>query len=685
MSKSKNKKHIVTAPQVKQIPVQKMMEFPNKQKLIMGLIVALIGFGLYFNTLEHGYVLDDYPTIKENKLTKKGLKGVNEIFHHSYWYGNDGHDDWLYRPLSVAMFAAEWEYWPDNSHEGHLVNILLYALSGFLTFLTLQKLLSKQNVIVPFIASLLFIAHPLHTEVVANIKSRDELLCYAFFLLSLSAILDYIREKKVLSLAISTVMFGLALFSKESAVTFLVVMPLAVFYFTDYDWKNLYKPFIPHLVMFGIFMLIYLKVLGGHVTLGDQFSIVDNTVTGKGFFERLPTCMYILGYYIRLLIFPHPLVYDYSYNSFDIVGWNNIIALISIAAYIGIAAFAIKKFFKEKEIVFGIVIYLLPIFLVSNIMLKTRSTAAERFLFIPSLGFCLIAAVLLCRLLKTETIKTDFKDVISVLKKNSTLFMIIAVLITAYSFKTVDRNNAWKDGVTLFKTDLKYQPKSARVQYSYANDLTQSLVKDSIHDPKLKDQYFNEALAGLNEAINIHKGYYEPYFALAQLAALKHDYVKSQEYYFMAKNLNSDQHNLHNNIGNNFFRLGKLDSAVKYLNISIQKDPENAEAYSNLGSVYFTMGKQTEAIGLYEKAISVDPNYFDAYKNMGSAYGTQGKFETALRYFFKASQLNSRDPDVYTFISITYKNMGDVKQADYYNQKANEARQRKGSSTSQKI
>src|ERR1039458_469386 len=96
-----------------------------KQVGIMALIIAVLGFALYSNTFNHKYVLDDYPTVKENKLTKKGFKGIPEIYKHSYWYGNDGKDDWLYRPLSVSIFALEWEFWPDNPKPAHIINVLL--------------------------------------------------------------------------------------------------------------------------------------------------------------------------------------------------------------------------------------------------------------------------------------------------------------------------------------------------------------------------------------------------------------------------------------------------------------------------------------------------------------------------------------------------------------------------------
>ncbi len=649
----------------------------KKQVLIMALIIAALGFLLYSNTFNHKYVLDDYPTVKENKLTKKGFAGIKEIYKHSYWYGNDGKDDWLYRPLSVSVFAIEWQFWPDNPKPSHIINVVLYALTGFLLFYTLRKLFINQTVLIPFMASLLFIAHPLHTEVVANIKSLDEILTFLFFLLSLHTLLDYARKGTVFKLIISLFSFFLALMAKESAITYLFMFPVALFYYTEMPLK---KNAIT-MALFAVVGLGYMIIRGSVLssqTLGAVVSIIDNTVVKADYVHRFATAMVILGMYVKLLIFPHPLVYDYSYHTFDIVGLNNPWALVSIAIYAGMGFYLLKNFMKKDTIVFGLVLYILPVLLVSNIFFLTRSTAAERFLYQPSLGFCIILSLLLARYTRTDIIKANFHTVITLVKNNGKLFVIVAILLALYSFKTFDRAAVWKDNITLFRTDLKNIPRSARAQYSYANDVTQSLVKDSIKTQTEQDKAYAEAFEGLNKALEIHADYFEPYFALGQLASYKKDYVKSIQLYKKAMTLNKDYHFLYNNIGNNYFRLGQLDTAMKYLNIAVKMEGDYAEAYSNIGSVYFTQGKRKEALEAYNKAIAFDPKYYDAYKNLGSTYGMLKEYDKAMENFFKAMKLKSTDPDLYSFIGMTYGFMGDAANAKVYNDRALQMKQERG-------
>ena len=170
-------------------------ETHNRVFRILGFFVFGIALLIYLNTLNHSYVLDDFSTIKDNRVTTQGLKAIGDIFSHYYRYGYYTSDDGLYRPLPVAIFAIEWWLAPNNPSFAHFVNIMLYALTGWLLFMTLKKLMKNYNVILPFIVTLLFIAHPIHTEVVANIKSLDELLGFLFSFSSIFFLCDYFENK----------------------------------------------------------------------------------------------------------------------------------------------------------------------------------------------------------------------------------------------------------------------------------------------------------------------------------------------------------------------------------------------------------------------------------------------------------------------------------------------------------
>ena len=266
-------------PQKKRIqkPSVKVVEVKdNKTSMrIMMFIVFALSFLVYSNTFRNGYVLDDFSVIKENWVVKRGTPAISTIMKTSYRYGYWSSADDLYRPLSLVMFAVEWQLWPDNPKAGHFINVLLYSLICVLLFTTLRKVFFKYNVFLPFIATVIFALHPIHTEVVANIKSRDELLSFFFLILTLRFAFNYVSSSKSKWIILGIISYFLAFMSKESAITFLVVFPLAIYFFSD-------APLRKNLVFSGLmlipallFVVIRSKVLANQPETA-AVSSVDN-------------------------------------------------------------------------------------------------------------------------------------------------------------------------------------------------------------------------------------------------------------------------------------------------------------------------------------------------------------------------------------------------------------------------
>ncbi|MFA4852260.1 MAG: hypothetical protein WC599_07050, partial [Bacteroidales bacterium] len=178
----------------------------NSQRSIHNLpVYFLFGFALllYANSLFNQYALDDRLMITENQFTKKGFNGIGDILSTDSFVGFFGKQKNLvaggrYRPLSHITFAIEYALFGFNPFIGHLINILLYAFSCLLVYKALLKLFPSGNkhwyLTIPFIATMLFIAHPIHTEVVANIKGRDEILSLLGSFGALYFILKYIEK-----------------------------------------------------------------------------------------------------------------------------------------------------------------------------------------------------------------------------------------------------------------------------------------------------------------------------------------------------------------------------------------------------------------------------------------------------------------------------------------------------------
>ncbi|NND35095.1 MAG: hypothetical protein HKN76_21090 [Saprospiraceae bacterium] len=207
-------------------------------------ILLVFAVGIYANTLGHDYVLDDAILITENAYTKKGVAGLKDIFSHDTFHGffqKEGKDQLVtggrYRPLSQAIFAVYYSLFGLNPLVGHLSNILLYALLVCSLFFVIRHFTSISFPLgmsqhFAAVAALLFAAHPVHTEVVANIKGLDEILVLLFGIWSLYFAHLSMSRKNVRASIASGILFFLALLSKENALAFLGVIPLTLFMFT---------------------------------------------------------------------------------------------------------------------------------------------------------------------------------------------------------------------------------------------------------------------------------------------------------------------------------------------------------------------------------------------------------------------------------------------------------------------
>ncbi len=645
----------------------------GKLVLYGSLLLAVTGFLLYANTLGHAYALDDFPVIYGNSLTMQGVKSIPVMLKTAYWYGLDGKNDFLYRPLSLVTYAVEWEISPNNPKLGHFTNVLLYALTGFLLFRLLASLLKDYNLALPLMAGLLFMAHPLHTEVVANIKSRDELLCFLFFILSALCVQKYHTTGKAMQLILAGACFFLSLLSKESAITFLAIFPLMSWFFTSLPLKKIAVSSGVMVAVAALYLLIRGSVLTSQTTGGD-ISVLDNTlIAAPDLHSRLATAFYILGLYIRLLVFPHPLASDYSYPEIAIVTFANPVALASLLFYLAITCYAAWKLPKKDLLSFCIIYFLIPLSLVANVLFLTRSTMADRFLYIPSLGFCLAVVALLMKAMKITFSPSRYTGLGKIFTANTSLTATVCVIFLLFSIKTIARNPDWKNDYTLFSTDSKISSKSSRIHFLFANHLIQSVKQKLVGDDK-KPGYLQTAEVEMKEAVRLYPKNYEALFGLGELYTTTGDLDKAMAYYRQALDMFPNDAKAINNVGNTYFRMQKYKEAFDMLNNAIRLYPNEYEGYNNIGSVYFATGQYEQAAEVYKKAISLNPNYAEALKNLGSCYGMLKRYDEAITYFTKASSLDPNNADYLNSIAITYQFKGDSLTAASYFAKAQQVK-----------
>jgi hypothetical protein len=296
---------------------------------------------LYANTLFNGFALDDRAVITDNSLTHKGLEGIGELVTHDHFYGFNHAVTGLYRPIPLASHAIEFEMAGLSPVTGHLVNLLLYIMACVALFYAMSKWFTQRNPLLPLLSVILFAVHPLHTEVVANIKGRDELFTLVFLSLSVICSFRYIQKSTWLHFALSLLFFALALFSKESAMTFLAVIPLSLWFFSQANLKKILYVFAGLVVV----TFFYLLIRSQFVDSTSEYRFIDGYhqyCTSRA--DRLATSTAALLDYLKLLLFPYPLVYDYSYNHIPVVTWTNLKTILSLAIHLFLIIFALVTF-----------------------------------------------------------------------------------------------------------------------------------------------------------------------------------------------------------------------------------------------------------------------------------------------------------------------------------------------------
>ncbi len=606
--------------------------YDKKLVHMLGYIVAAVAFVIYFQTLSFNFALDDYSAIIENRQTKQGTAALADIFKSSYRFGYNIQGDELYRPMSKAVFAVMWQVAPNNPLPGHLVNLLLYAFTGFILFTTLCKYI-KNNLYIPFISALLFVAHPIHSEVVANIKSMDEILGFLFFVIALNFLYNYITENKITQLIAACVCYFIALLSKESSITFLMVFPLFIYFFTDSS-KNI-KSTATILIPAILFLLIR------HAILKDNNaglpSVADNSLmaAANNIGVQKATAITIMGMYLKLLVFPHPLVFDYSYNQIPLVTFADWKFLLSFAIYLGMAIYAFATFKKKDYLSFAILYFFITASVSSNMLLLIGTNMAERLMYAPSFGYCFAIAVLLDKFLNADAPKAAISKLNSFFMDRKIITFSVAAIVLLFAGKTISYATAWHDNITLYESGIVSAPNSTRTHFYLGNAICKPEYYQKFPEPE-QAKILARGIAELKISAAIYPQFSEPWAQLGVAYAKKKD----------------------------------LDSAMYFYNKALDVAPYIATIHNNVGTVYFETGKYNEAIAAFNKATQLDPNYSEAWCNLGSAYGTLGQMDPAIQNFLQAVNTDPNNAMALKFLGITYQNKGDAANAKFYLDKA---------------
>jgi tetratricopeptide (TPR) repeat protein len=640
-------------------------------------IIILLTVILYGNTLSHDYALDDSIVITENQFTIKGIKGIREIFINDSFTGFFSTKKELvqggrYRPLSIATFAVEYHFFGEKPSVSHLINILLYAMTGIMIWLILVITLEDFpdtlfRVVLPLFTALLFIFHPIHTEVVANIKGRDEILAMLFSLIAMYLAFKYANQPKIHRAVLLSLCFFLALLSKENSITFLLLIPVALVVFKNPGLRKV--AFVT--VFLSITVLIYLIIrtdIIGAFKSAVPAELMNNPFLHVSNGQKYATIIYTLGIYLRLLIFPHPLTFDYYPYHVEIQEWNLLIGIILFVylALLFLSAFLITRNIRQRTTAsipaFAVTYYLVTVFLVSNIPFNMGTFMNERFIYSSSLAFCIILGWLIISLSKKFKRGNYFRT--------GCLLLVLAL----YGYKAIDRNKAWKDNYTLFTTDVKTSANSAKSNCSAGGVIYEASL--SVNDSVNRKLMLNQAAAYLKRAVEIHDRYVDAWQLLGNVCYEEGNYGQALDYYLKALEINPNDTTTLNNAEIVISRFDNADKKILACERLLQINPGSYSINYMLGNLY---GKHKNnlpaAIAYLTRAYHINPQSFEVCKDLGVARGMSGEYNQSIEWFNKALMLDPEDAETYINMGITYYHLGDRQKANQYFKKGEELKQ----------
>ncbi len=516
------------------------------RSLAVAILLGLAVVASYAPSLHGALVSDDRNAIVNNTFVTGPMSPV-EIFSTFSWWGGERFDAPGYRPLVTLSFALNHAVGGLDVAGYHGVNLLLHVLVCWVVY----KLALGLGTAWPAAAAAAFVFAllPIHSEVVAWVVGRAEIMAAAGFSAAMLALLAHRSSGSLLALAAAAGALFFGLLSKENALTLLAVPALlAVVYPGDRVTRRRDATALAILAL-TVAAYLGLRAMAGPLLPSGQGNLLDNPLVALPTGTRLLGALSVLGRYLYLTVWPSPLSIDYSYNALGIgAGFiadrYSVVAVASLGL-LGWGAWRCRR--SQPAITFGILLSAACYSIVSNVI-PIGTIMGERLFYLPSLGLCLAAGVGVGQALDRWPRPVAFA---------------LLALATTWIVVDFERCWDWRTPVRLFEATVEAAPASARSRMELASAYGQAGDIDAALDQ------FEAALT------------------------IKPDYAAAAF-----------------NMGNMFARAERFDEAVTSYRRALEAEPRLAPVWHNLSLVYRNLGRIEEHLEAMETAAAVVPRNY---------------------------------------------------------------------------
>ncbi len=647
------------------------------------LILAIIAFAVYANSLSNQFVFDDESLILSDPtitlLSNIPLFFTGEMGFHKVIGA-------YFRPMVSTSFTVDYAIWGYDPFGFHLTNVLIHIICVLLLYRLLMMMFSGSHSNIKdhsiLLVTALFAVHPIHTEVVSWVSGRTDGLACVFYLPAFIFYLRFAKSRRTNDLVFTGIFYSLSLLSKEMAITFPAVVLLYELIVNKRGIKKLIRSesaMYITLILISLIYIVYRSIVLSQITPRQSYIYFYGKDSATAFSTMLQT----IPLYLRLMVLPYGLLYHYSGYLPDISSPLETGALIAIGVVAVLIFAAIWLRNRMPQLSFGLLYFLVTLLPVMNII-PTPNFMAERFLYIPSVFLSIVVCSILLKL-------ANF---------NYSKYVLGAVFLASvvFGYMTIARNGDWKTNDALF---LSAQGRQG--VFTYINLGNVSARKGNMDEAEL---YFRKALDLRPETLIANnnlgkvfmvKGQYdsalfymnkarlldtlspEPVSSIAELheksnmtseamvwleklnamapqymnAKQRLDNIKAQMLARDTINKGSTQPKSDSTAhsSSDIYELERLSGisynkknyseAIEQMKELIRINPSRSSVYySNIGMCYMDQNRFFEAIGYFQSSINSDPKFSTAYNNLGYAFEMSGDKQKAKENYEKALQLD---------------------------------------------
>jgi len=543
--------------------------------------VVVVSLAVYSNTIGHGFVYDDSLQLLSNPWITD-VRHLPTIFSTQHW-----HFPGYYRPLVYVFYLLTHGLFGLESWAYHMVNVLLHGANTALVFVLARKLCvsplhlatatpcsgtppAGRALSAPLVAGLLFAVHPIQTESVAWISGLPELSFTFFTLSSLCLYLATGRHPRC-TLAASTAAFALALLCKETALVLpaLLVAYEAAFPVPGRPLRKALGRCVPFAVVAVAYLAVRVLVLGG-VAPGASPHSTSYLVEAPALFAA----------YLRLLLAPVDLNVCRTHTPLvSVVSPQGLRGLAVASAFLLLTRLAWKR---ERRLFFALVLVAVPLLPAFAAAAFATTALSERYLYLPSVGFCLVLGIVFKRFLASAPRRAG-----------AAVFGVMALAV-AYTAATAQRTPVWKDNLSLFSDAVRKSPRE---------EIPHGMLGLAL----LEAGRLDEASEQFRSVLKIDPRSANGHYNLGRTLLRQNLPDRAAREFEKTLALTPEDGDAHRRLAVAYVLAGRVDDAVEHYRSWDAGAPAGASSFVRLAKALESEGMVQEAYEVYARAVAADP------------------------------------------------------------------------------